>query len=233
MNSRRSLRASLPFTLILGLGTAVQAAPIEPNALLPDDSPGFDLLGRPPNPNLGAALLIGFNVKPPNPNAPALDLADPQRPVVQPGPISVGPGPISLYFGWKSPGPIQFSLPMDAFGNFYPPNPCVAGGEAVCYDFGASDGANRFDVFLQITGGTIDPASWVMQNPGPPTLPAVQFEFVFLDLPANPALSFHVLENGEPLNFAPVPLPAAFWCLGSGLLGLPGLWRRDAIAPAT
>ena len=208
-----------------------QAALIEPNALLPDGSPGFALVGRPPNPNLGAEFLIGFNAKPPNPTAPTLDLADPQSPVLcGPGPTQCGPGPIqhafSLYFGWIGPGPISISLPMDATGNYYPPNPCVSGGEALCYDFGVSDGANQFDVFLQIAGGAIDPASWVMQPPGPPNLPAVQLEFSFLEPPVNPALSFQVMENGEPLNFSPVPLPAAGWLFGGGAMALLR-WRRS------
>lgn len=206
---------------------SVQAELIEPNVLLPDGSPGFALVGRPPNPNLGAEILIGFNAKPPNPSAPALDLADPQNPVAtRPGPPTVSA--FSLYFGWASPGPNQFSLPTDVLGNFYPPNPCVltSGGEAVCYDFEASDGTNQFDVSLQITGGAIDAASWVMIKPGPPSLPAVQFEFSFLEPPVNPALSFHIMENREPLSFAPVPVPAAVWLFGSGLLGLLGCARR-------
>lgn len=223
---------ALLFALALSASGGAQAALIEPNALLPDGSPGFALVGRPPNPNLGAEFLIGFNAKPPNPSAPALDLADPQNPVLrQPGPSQVGPGPISIYFGWKSPGPPQFSLPMDAMGNYYPPNPCVSGGEALCYDFGVSNGANQFDVFLQITGGAIDPASWVIVQPGPPTLPAVQLEFSFLESAVNPALSFQVMENGEPLDFA-VPEPAMIWLLALGLSGalgrlLGGSHRRD------
>jgi hypothetical protein len=41
---------------------------------------------------------------------------------------------------------------------------------------------------------------------------------------ANLDLSF--TSNGSP---PPVPLPAAFWLLGSGLLGLAGVARRRAV----
>ena len=216
-----------------------KADPIPSNATLPDGSPGFNLLGLnpgPPETNPGPPemqFVIGFNPqKPPNPNTPTIDLADSGNPLIDNPAAGTG---FSIFWGMVNPGPIQlpavqFTLPTDANGAFVPPNPCtgVAATNSFCYGFSASDGTNVFDISLTITGSTpMDTGSWVSYNPGPPDLPAVQFNFDFM-APADPTLSFLVYENGQQLNFSPVspvPEPQTYVMLLAGL-GLTGFMVR-------
>jgi hypothetical protein len=192
----------------------------------------FSLLGKPPNPNTPATeFVVGFDAQlPPGPPIiPALDLTNPLNPFII-NPDTSG-NSFSIFWGMQPPGPpifpgllpLSFNLPMDATGMLLPPSLCTLGSisSAFCYDFRATDGSNnRFDMRFTITGATpLDTTSWVLQPPGPPTLPAVQFSFSFL-AGGDPTFAFSVKENGADLAFTPVttvPEPATYALLLAGL----------------
>lgn len=224
--------------ILLGIGMAstANADPIPSNATLPDGSPGFNLLGinpGPPDGNPGPPdmqFIVGFNEQhPPSPNIPTIDLGNAGSPLLNNPATGTS---FSIFWGMRDPGPVQlpavqFTLPTDpATGGLHPPNPNIDGSYG--YNFGATYGGNTFDIFFTITGSTpMDTASWGMANPGPVQLPAVQFNFDFL-APADPTLYFLVYENGQQLNFSPippVPEPQTYAMLLPGL-GLIGFMAR-------
>jgi hypothetical protein len=221
--------------LLLGIGMSplANADPIPPNSTLIDGTSVFDLVAKPPGPpTMPQEFVIGFNpiLKPPGPPImPTLDLTNAGNPLIDNPSTSSG---FSIFWGMKPPSPnipgpvglpaVQFTLPMDATGGLKPPNPNIDGSYG--YDFSATDGTNIFDIFFTITGSApIDPTSWVLKPPGPPVLPAVQFDFNFLAA-GDPTFSFLVYENGQQLSFSPasnVPEPATYTLLlaGLGLIG--------------
>jgi hypothetical protein len=230
--------------LNIGMAPLAIAAPTLSNITLPDGTPGFDLVARPPGPPvMPQEFVIGFNpiLKPPGPpTIPTLDLGNAGNPLLDNPSTSSG---FSLFWGMRPPGPpiipgavgsnIQFNLPVDATGGFKPPTPNIDGSYG--YSFNATDGTNNFDIFFTITGSApMDTSSWVLQPPGPPNLPAVQFNFSFQQL-ADPTLSFSVYENGQQLNFSPVdPVPEpqtyAMLLAGLGLIGFTVHRRKNQIA---
>jgi len=241
-----SLLSFVVIGAVLGASGNAHALPIMPNATLPDGSPGFSLLGTEtslPAVQLPAVqFLVGFNaVHPPNPNAPTLDLTKPPNPNINNPDTGLA---FSIFWGMKQPGPIglpavQFTLPTDPdTGLLYPPSPCspiladtFISGASCSYEFSAVDGNNNtFDINFAITGPSdIDPASWVLKNPGPNGFSAVQFEFNF-QAAGDPTISFNVTENGTPLAFS-VPEPSTLFLFGSGIIGL--LANKQTRRPAT
>jgi hypothetical protein len=227
-----SLLSFVAIGVALGVSGNSHALPIMPNATLPDGSPGFNLLGAEtslPAVQLPAVqFLVGFNaVHPPNPNAPTLDLTRPPNPNINNPDTGSA---FSIYWGMIDPGPInlpaiQFTgLTDPATGGLYPPSPCSSDPASFCFDFGATDGTNTFDIAFTITGATaLDTASWGMANPGPTQLPAVQFNFDFMNTTllaaGDPTFAFSVTENGNPLSFS-VPEPSSILLIGSGIIGL-------------
>lgn len=194
---------------------ALIALLMPPSATLPDGSPGFDLIGRPPNPNLGATeFLVGFNTPQPDPaHPPGLSLVDALLPAIQ-NPSS-GPT-FGIFFGLLLPA-VQFNL------SGFPPTPIAP--NAYSYEFGAEGGGHVFDVFFNIYGDTeMDPASWVAIGQGPIGLPAVQFNFSFQ---GDPILYFSVFEEGAgPLSFAAVPEPPTLPLLAGAMVWLALSWRK-------
>jgi hypothetical protein len=127
---------------------------------------------------------------------------------------------------------IQFNL-NDANGR--PIQPVLSGANSFNYGFSASDGTNTFNIFLTVTGASpLDPLSWGMTVPGPPDLPAVQFNFSFQALTSgDPTLSFAVFENGQQLSFAaavPEPETYAMMLAGLGLLGFTARRRKQQLS---
>lgn len=96
-------------------------------------------------------------------------------------------------------------------------------------------GANAWDsVFIADTvflGGTVEGAAW-LQSPGN-NLGTYDTVFLSVSNPVAPFSDFNFQGEGdatrfEAQNFIPqVPVPAAVWLFGSGLLGLIGIARRD------
>lgn len=221
--------------ILLGIGVSpmANAALMLPNSTLADGTPVFDLVAKPPGPPvMPQEFVIGFNpiLRPPGPPImPALDLANAGNPLIDNPSTSSG---FSIFWGMKPPNPnipgsgIQFNLPLDATGGIKPPTPNIDGSYG--YDFSAADGTNIFDIFFTITGSApMDTTSWVLKPPGPPNLPAVQFDFNFQSA-GDPTLSFLVYENGQQLDFSPassVPEPATYVMLLTGL-GLVGFMAR-------
>jgi len=219
--------------LCFGVTPQANAALVYSNFTLPCGSPGFNLTGSSisaPQTN----ITVGFNPQEvsidksvpcghPGGGDPSLDFSNEGIPLLN-NP-SAGSA-FSIYWGMQPPGPpimpgaagIQFNLPMDATGGIKPPNPNIDGSYG--YNFNATDGTNIFDIFFTITGSApMDTTSWVLQPPGPPNLPAVQFNFNFLTA-GDPTLSFLVYENGQQLSFSPasnVPEPATYTLLLAGL----------------
>jgi len=225
-----SLLSFVMIGAVFGASGNSHALPVMPNATLPDGSPGFNLLGSAaslPAVQLPAVqFLVGFNaVHPPSPNAPTLDLGDVNSPLINNPDTGSA---FSIFWGMKNPGPIglpavQFTLPTDPdTGSLYPPSPCLLDltGNSSCFEFGAVDGYNNtFDISFIISGpSAIDPASWVLRNPGPTQFSAIQFDFDFLAA-GDPTFSFNVSENGAPLAFS-VPEPPMFFLFGSGVIVL-------------
>ena len=226
-----SLLSFVVIGVVLGASGNARALPIVPNAILPDGSPGFSLLGTEtslPAVQLPAVqFLVGFNaVHPPNPNAPTLDLTKPPNPNINnPDTGSF----FSIFWGMKDPSPpslpaVQFNLTTDpTTGLLYPPSPCLQdiSGNSSCYEFSAVDGNNNtFDINFTISGpSAIDPTSWVLKNPGPGQFSAVQFDFSFqtTQAPVDPTFSFNVTENNTPLAFS-VPEPSTLFLMSSGVI---------------
>lgn len=212
----------------LGMSGNAQALAIMPNATLPDGSPGFSLnlpAVQLPAVQLPAVqLLVGFNaVHPPSPNAPTLELGDGSRPLVTNPDTG---NAFNIFWKMTSAGNTGFNynLPVDNNGAFYPSRPCTSdpADTSSCYDFGATNGADTFDIALTITGGNaIDPSSWAPTPPGTVALPAVQFNFDFQSplVVADPTLSFNVTRNGSPVAFS-VPEPSTLFLMCAGLVGL-------------
>jgi hypothetical protein len=223
------------------------------NFTLPGGPPGFELIGT--SASGSQDIVVGYNPKEisvdksvpwghgpggsSGPTSPTLDLTDPKIPVLGNPSTSLNFG---IFFGMLLPDPgtagsatagppgIQFNL-NDATGR--PIVPVSGGANSFNYGFSASDGTNIFDIFFTVTGASpLDPLSWGMSVPGPPDLPAVQFNFSF-QAPGDPTLSFSVFENGQQLEFsAAVPEPETYAMLLAGLGLLVFAARRGKKIPA-
>ena len=224
-------RVLLSIVLLTGLAMAqtapVLAAVISPNAMLPNGLPGFDLVGIPPGPpTMPQVFQVGFNANPTLPPGPpvvpGLDLAD----VLLPAISNPGAGSSFSFYWGMTPAAGTDGI---SFADYAQPPTSAENRDGTwtsAGSFTASDGSNQFTILYMLTGATaLDPASWVIRPPGPPNLPAVQFDFMAASAPV---LSFSVTQNGAPLSFATVPAPPALLLLGSGLAGLLGMARRKA-----
>lgn len=213
--------------VVASLIMAQASAVIMPNTTLYDGSPGFSLSGATEFSDTGlpaVQFITGFNAQSPTASTgPTLDLGNANVPLINNPDTGSS---FSLFWGMDLPA-VQFVLPSDVDGVLYPPSPCltdILNTGSYCYNFDASDAVNIFHISFMFTGPTgATLSNWTaVPNPGPPGLPAVQFNFDFADttlLAGDPLLSFSVSEDGLPMRFS-VPEPGTVSLMVVGLLGL-------------
>ena len=204
----------LGFGLLATAADEVAAGVFGPNALLPDDSPGF-LLHSFDNGVQGPDILLGLippdPIAPPNPILPTLDLTDPTVAVLHNGSDATG---FDLWFGIRLFG---VDNPIS-----YPPNPCaLMQDQATGFDFAA--GSQAFNILggASPTIGTCSDTTLM----GDPAQGFDGFWFLKLSFTFDMDPPFSIQLTGpttaqERLAFAYVPEPATLVLLAAGLLAL-------------
>ena len=168
-------------------------------------------------------MLVGFNPQPEPPGIfSVLNLLNPAAPTFTTGEVSA-PQPFRVLFAISTLTDITFNSLGDP----------IASG----FGIAATDAATGLDLFhimfgfMTSSGGFLDPASVVGFNPQPEP-PGVGFEGIGFDLEliglSTATMTLQIQDiQGNDLNFAVIPLPAALPLYGTGLavMGFLG-WRR-------
>ncbi len=181
-----------------------------------DNAFALQTSGGPSNPG----VLVGFNPQP-EPPGTTLNLSNPLSPTFTTA--DVGDQPFRVLFAMSRPGFFFEQL--------------VAPNAATGFAISAVDQATKLDLFhiffsfTTSSNGVLDPLSVVGFNPQPEP-PGVGFEGIGFDLEltslSTATMTLQIQDiQGNDLNFAVIPLPAALPLYGTGLavMGFLG-WRR-------
>jgi hypothetical protein len=178
--------------------------------------PGFDLATSQPGPiQLPALPRVEVALDPAtcgsNCGASFLDVGNAANPVLLLPAVRPTDNNFSILWGMANPGPISFifnlpATPPDANGDY--------GWSAAGFDAAGKQIATFWGVFHLVTSSPINPASWVIQGPGPQQN---SFEINFSTIAASDsALGFTLSENTTPLSFSALIGPNIKTAIGPG-----------------